>query len=180
MQCQYYYQTYIFTDNPSYFSLPNGQKHIDRSENLSSASESSLTRHLGSATDKHVQHDKRFFLRSVSSNSADSNQELLILGEPRLSDIAPDLIMKHCPKRSNSLKNDRQKRSDIHFDLSYIPLPTSEEQADDLSEDEVFISEDSARLVRFEYNTYNCCSTLIKLVCPVTYILQVRLYCTSI
>lgn len=70
------------------------------------------------------------------------------MGEPRLSDIAPDLIVKHPANRSNSLKNQRQKSADMHCDLSYIPLPTSEEQADDLSGDEVFISEDSARLVK--------------------------------
>lgn len=134
----------FFTDNPSYFSMPNGQ-HTDHSENLSSASESSLTKHFISNSEKHIHHDRRFFLRSVSTNSADSNQELLILGEPRLNDIAPDIIMKHSPNRSNSLKTQRQKSSDMHCDLSYIPLPTSEEQADDLSEDEVFVSEDSAR-----------------------------------
>lgn len=138
----------FFTDNPSYFSIPNGQKKpIDHSGNLSSASESSLTKNITLTADKHINQDKRFFLRSVSTNSADSNQELLILGEPRLSDIAPDLIMKHSPNRSNSLKTYRQKSSDMNYDLSYIPLPTSEEQADDLSGDEVFVNEDSARLV---------------------------------
>lgn len=128
--------------------MPSGRKQMGHTDSLSSASESSLTRQLTPPAGKNATYrDKRFFLRSVSSNSADSNQELLILGEPRLSDIAPDLIVKHPANRSNSLKNQRQKSADMHCDLSYIPLPTSEEQADDLSGDEVFVSEDSARLV---------------------------------
>lgn len=137
----------FFTDNPSYFSMPNGQKQMGHTNSLSSASESSLTRQLTPPSGKNTYRDKRFFLRSVSSNSADSNQELLVLGEPRISDIAPDLIAKNTANRSNSLKSQRQKSADMHCDLSYIPLPTSEEQANDISEDEVFISEDSARLV---------------------------------
>lgn len=135
----------FFTDNPSYFSIPSGRKQMGHADSLSSASESSLTKQLTPTSAKNTFREKRFFLRSLSSNSADSNQELLILGEPRLSDIAPDLVTKHPASRSNSLKNQRQKSADMHCDLSYIPLPTSEEQADDLSGDEVFVSEESAR-----------------------------------
>ncbi|XP_018564271.1 phosphoinositide 3-kinase adapter protein 1 isoform X2 [Anoplophora glabripennis] len=111
-------------------------------ESASSASECSLTRQLTPPRAKNVCRDKKSYLRSVSSNSADSNQELLIMGEPRLSDIAPDLAFKHPASRSNSLKSNR---ADIVGDLSYIPLATSEEQADSLSGDEVFITEESAR-----------------------------------
>lgn len=135
----------FFTDNPSYFSMPNGRKQTGHADSLSSASESSLTRQLTPPSGKNTYREKRFFLRSISSNSADSNQELLILGEPRQSDIAPDLVGKHPASRSNSLKTQRQKSTEMHCDLTYIPLPTSEEQADDLSGDEVFVSKDSAR-----------------------------------
>lgn len=83
--------------------------------------------------------------RSVSTNSADSNQELLILGQPRLSDMAPDLAFKHPASRSNSLKNNK----DVRKDVKYSPLATSEEEecakGGDLSGDEVFLNEDSAR-----------------------------------
>lgn len=138
----------FFTDNPSYFSMPNSRKHMGQMDSLSSASETSLTKQLTPPGGKTTFRDKRFFLRSVSSNSADSNQELLILGEPRLSDMAPDLVAKHHPtSRSNSLKSQRQKSADMNYDLSYIPLPTSEEQADDLSGDEVFTTDDCVRLV---------------------------------
>lgn len=127
--------------------MPDGQKYLGHTNSLSSASDSSLTKQPTPSSGKSSYRDKRFFLRSVSSHSADSNQELLIMGEPRISDIAPDLITKNSAKRSNSLKNQRQKSADMHCDLSYIPLPTSEEQANDLSEDEVFVTDDTARLV---------------------------------
>lgn len=127
----------FFTDNPSYFSMPDGHKPMD---SYSSASESSLHRQLTPPRSKNFIRDRRCYLRSVSTNSADSNQEMLIMGEPRLSDIAPDLAFKHPASRSNSLKN---QKSEVVCD--YIPLATSEEQADSLSGDEVFISEDSAR-----------------------------------
>lgn len=127
----------FFIDNPSYFSMGNG-------ESASSASECSLTRQATPPRSRNPPRDKKSYLRSVSTNSADSNQELLIMGEPRLSDIAPDLAFKHPASRSNSLKGNR---ADMAGDLSYIPLATSEEQADSLSGDEVFIAEESARSV---------------------------------
>ncbi|CAG9818092.1 unnamed protein product [Phaedon cochleariae] len=83
--------------------------------------------------------DKRSFLRSVSSNSADSNQEMFFMGEPRLCDIAPDLVAS---SRSNSLKERKEHQGDV---AGYMPLATSEEQADCQSEDEVFVGDDSAR-----------------------------------
>lgn len=77
----------------------------NNSESLSSASECSLTRQLTPPKNQ-KRADIRTLFRSVSSNSADSNQELLIMGEPRLSDIAPDLAAKHqAAARSNSVKS---------------------------------------------------------------------------
>jgi hypothetical protein len=118
-------------DNPSYFSV-GAAKKAPKSD--SSASECSLSR----TSTPPKRRNLRAFLRSVSSNSADSNQELLIMGEPRLSDIAPDLAFKHQTSRSNSLKS-----KEPHGELLYSLLPTSEEAAE-LSGDEVFISDDTA------------------------------------
>lgn len=83
----------------------------------------------------------RTLLRSVSSNSADSNQELLVLGEPRPSDIAPPSPYLPSHKRTS------KKSGDLQDDLMYCPLATSEEAADVYSEEEeeVFLLEDSAR-----------------------------------
>lgn len=65
------------------------------------------------------------------------------MGEPRLSDMAPDLAFKH-PSRSNSLKRSQENGP-------YFPLPTSEEEEIDdvLEEDEVFLAEDSVRYTNF-------------------------------
>lgn len=85
----------------------------------------------------------RTLLRSVSSNSADSNQELLVLGEPRPSDIAPPSPYLPSHKRNS------KKSGDLQDDLMYCPLATSEETADSIyseeEEEEVFLLEDSAR-----------------------------------
>ncbi|XP_064213950.1 phosphoinositide 3-kinase adapter protein 1 isoform X1 [Tribolium castaneum] len=110
-------------DNPSYFSV--AAEAPKRAQKMDDKNKRSL----------------RSFLRSVSSNSADSNQELLIMGEPRLSDIDPDLAFKHQASRSNSL------RTREHQDLLYNLLPTSEEA--ELSGDEVFLGEETATY-------YNC------------------------
>nr|XP_023016223.1 uncharacterized protein LOC111505611 [Leptinotarsa decemlineata] len=131
-------------DNPSYFNVPDERKRMG--DSCSSASECSLTRQLTPPRGKSFCRDKRNFLRSMSSNSADSNQELLIMGEPRLSDIAPDIVFKNPSSRSNSLK---QNKVNSNGDVGYIPLATSEEQADASEDEEVFISEDSARYYNF-------------------------------
>lgn len=157
----------MFTDNPSYFTVAAGSdtptqttfgflkcaSRMGNTDSVSSSSDCSLNRQL---TPRSAGQPKfsgmRSFLRSVSSTSADSNQELLIMGEPRLSDIAPDLAYKHPasqePRRSNSLKNTKSQFQD----LMYCPLPTSEEAAiaaEMYGKEEVLITEDSARY-------YNC------------------------
>lgn len=106
-------------DNPSYFSVASGSStptqpsfgffkcptRMGNADSASSSSESSLTRQSTAS-----RRPGRTFLRSVSSASADSNQELLILGEPRLCDIAPDIAFK--TRRSNSLKSPKQQGFD--------------------------------------------------------------------
>ena len=121
----------LSADNPSYFSLaaeaaPVSHKKPHRMG--TSDSECSLSR---TSTPPKGQRRLRSFLRSVSSNSADSNQELLIMGEPRLSDIAPDLAFKH-QSRSNSLKS-----RDGHGEVVYNLVPTEEEEDGEASGDEV-------------------------------------------
>ncbi|CAG9772639.1 unnamed protein product [Ceutorhynchus assimilis] len=114
----------------------------NRNGNSESSSEVSLTRQLTPPRYHNRRPENRNFLRSVSTNSADSNQELLIMGEPRLSDMAPDLAFKH-PSRSNSLKRSQENGQ-------YFPLPTSEEDIVELvEEDEVFLEEDCARYTNF-------------------------------
>ncbi|XP_050293910.1 uncharacterized protein LOC126734365 isoform X2 [Anthonomus grandis grandis] len=139
-------------DNPSYFSVPTDEPDCNISQirrknrignSESSSSEVSLTRQL-TPPRYNNRRELRNLLRSVSTNSADSNQELLILGEPRLSDMAPDLAFKH-PSRSNSLKRSQENGQ-------YLLLSTEVEvhQEDDLlEEDEVFLAEDSARYTNF-------------------------------
>lgn len=112
--------TYYFVlDNPSYFSVATespppssgfGFFKTTPRTSVSSSSECSLSRQP-TPPRQSKQRGLRSFLRSVSTNSADSNPELLVLGEPRLSDIAPDLKE---PRRSNSLKN---TKSELQHDL---------------------------------------------------------------
>lgn len=105
------------------------------------SSDCSLTRQLTPPRNQ-TKKPLRSFLRSVSSNSADSNQELLLMGEPRLSDIAPDLAFKHPVNAGKT--NTKTIES-----LMYSALPTSEEDAADTLGDEVFISEDSAKYYNY-------------------------------
>ncbi|KAK5649603.1 hypothetical protein RI129_000632 [Pyrocoelia pectoralis] len=94
------------------------------------------------------EHGSRTLLRSNSSNSADSNQELLIMGEPRLSDIAPDIVVKYPgADRSNSLKYSKKPELRQCHDLMYFSLPTTDDitPAEYSGDEEVFISEESAR-----------------------------------
>lgn len=163
----------IFADNPSYFSIASGSEtsqaaslHFTNSsakmgagssaiDNNSSSSDCSLNRQLTPPRGTYQSKaELRTLLRSVSSNSADSNQELLIMGEPRLSDLAPDLACKYSnnaePRQTNSLKNSKKSELQCH-DLMYFPLPTSEDAAvsEVSGDEEVFISEDSARYYNF-------------------------------
>lgn len=94
----------------------------------------------------------RALMRSVSSNSAESNQELFFMGEPRLSDIAPDLVFKRprdvSTRRSSSLKTGKKLEEQLqHNDLMYFPIPASEDQVpvEACGDEEVFLTEDSAR-----------------------------------
>ncbi|XP_044741541.1 phosphoinositide 3-kinase adapter protein 1 isoform X2 [Chrysoperla carnea] len=109
-------------------------------------------------------------LRSVSANSTESNQELLILGEPRPSDIAPstsfqnlfnfnddddnDGIARQSPCSNspttslqsdnyiNSILKSSRKSSD---NLIYSPLPTTSDDIYSADEDSVFLNENSVR-----------------------------------
>ncbi|KAF2894493.1 hypothetical protein ILUMI_11693 [Ignelater luminosus] len=162
-------------DNPSYFSIASGSEATSQAvsldltnscvkmgtaastlDNVSSSSECSLSRQLTPPRNAYQSKGGiQTLLRSVSSNSADSNQELLIMGEPRLSDIAPDLAFKYPsnnvePRRTNSLKSSKKSELQCH-DLMYFPLPTSEDAvvSEVSGDEEVFISEDSARYYNF-------------------------------
>lgn len=121
-------------DNPSYFSISNGKENNLEKREIWNSAENTFFKQLtpprgGSWYNK----ERRVYLRSVSTNSAESNQELLIMGEPRLSDIAPEF--KHPPSRSNSVKS---QKTDFGNDLSYIPTSLTEEHSDDFCENEVF------------------------------------------
>ncbi|KAK4881124.1 hypothetical protein RN001_004443 [Aquatica leii] len=153
-------------DNPSYFTITSATESTTPSslhlpsaftnmgagpsklDNISNSSQCSLNRQLTPPRCGYYnKNGARTLLRSNSSNSADSNQELLIMGEPRLSDIAPDVVRKHPNnevQRSNSLRN---KKVELQcHDLMYFPLPTEDVAVSEFSGDEeVFISEDSAR-----------------------------------
>nr|XP_022904988.1 uncharacterized protein LOC111417055 isoform X1 [Onthophagus taurus]XP_022904989.1 uncharacterized protein LOC111417055 isoform X1 [Onthophagus taurus] len=133
-------------DNPSYFTVntePIGNEFLKKSpktsDTASTSSESSLKQLNLPLPFKFA----RGYLRSVSTNSADSNQELLIMGEPRLSDIAPDLTYKLPPepRRSNSLKFTRTDKKCL-----YSSLPTSEinDDIDQDEDEEVFLAENIA------------------------------------
>ncbi|XP_028128582.2 phosphoinositide 3-kinase adapter protein 1 isoform X1 [Diabrotica virgifera virgifera] len=132
-------------DNPSYFSMANGNRPSERKETWGST-ETSFIKQLTPPRGGSWYKERRMYLRSVSSNSADSNQELLIKGEPRLSDIAPDLSFKGPPSRSSSIKS---QKSDFITDLSYLPRTLSEEPVDIFSENEVFDSENTERYHNF-------------------------------
>ncbi|KAF5304250.1 hypothetical protein FQA39_LY09777 [Lamprigera yunnana] len=163
-------------DNPSYFTITNATESATPTstnlstfanmgagpsglDNGSSSSQCSLNRQLTPPkSNYYAKNGSRTLIRSNSSNSADSNQELLIMGEPRLSDLAPEVAKKYPNnevQRSNSLKCQR-KEIQSH-DLMYFSLPTSEDAAiSELSGDEeVFISEESARY----YNLAAICNT---------------------
>ncbi|XP_076257684.1 DBB domain-containing protein stumps isoform X2 [Rhynchophorus ferrugineus] len=135
-------------DNPSYFSVPTDEpdcapsqiRRKNRGCISESNSESSITRTLTPPRCNNRKELRNFF-RSISSNSADSNQELLIMGEPRLSDMAPDLAFKH-PSRSNSLKRTNEN-------IPFLQPAAEEDDTDLLQEDEVFLEEDTARYTNF-------------------------------
>lgn len=73
------------------------------------------------------------------------------MGEPRLSDIAPDLVFKRPhdvgTRRSSSLKTGKKLEELQHHDLMYFPIPTSEDRVpvEVSGDEEVFLTEDSAR-----------------------------------
>lgn len=138
----------MFADNPSYFTV-EGQQANGRMGNVNARMESfpSPLEYALSSTQQVGSHAMRALLRSVSSNSADSNQELLVLGEPRLSDMAPEVAIKTVkgePRRSNSLKT----KSEMHNGVKYSALATDDILVD-TDDEEVFLTGDSARY----YNT---------------------------
>ncbi|XP_019758359.2 phosphoinositide 3-kinase adapter protein 1 isoform X2 [Dendroctonus ponderosae] len=129
-------------DNPSYFAVPTDEPDCSaaqiRQKKRSENSETVLNRQLTPPKYNGNRREIRALLRSVSSNSADSNHELLIMGEPRLSDMAPSLAYKH-PSRSNSLKKAQENPR-------CIPMSEEDEGSDGLlEEDEVFLADDGAR-----------------------------------
>ncbi|KAF5307318.1 hypothetical protein FQR65_LT07034 [Abscondita terminalis] len=152
---------FIHTDNPSYFTIISATEsttptslHLSSfsnmgagpsglADNASNSSQCSLNRQLTPPRSGYYnKNGNRTLLRSNSSNSADSNQELLIMGEPRLSDIATDCKKYRDVQRSNSLKNQKLQ----NHDLMYFPLPTEEVPVSEFSGDEeVFVTEDCAR-----------------------------------
>lgn len=136
-------------DNPSYFTLAGGlaspptkgKFRLFKKKMGSNASAENEFFKSGAVNKRQI----RQLLRSVSSNSADSNQELLVLGEPRASDIAPP-----SPYLQSHKKRTPKRSGDIVDDLIYCPLATSEETAPApesiySEEEEVFLTEDSAR-----------------------------------
>lgn len=139
------------TDNPSYFTLSGGHT-TPRGKSKFSLFKKRMGPNASDAeffkcATVNNRRQLRTLLRSVSSNSADSNQELLVLGEPRPSDIAPP-----SPYLQNRNRKTTKKSGDLHEDLIYCPLATSEEAVkhfsdddDDDEEEEVFLSEDTAR-----------------------------------
>lgn len=135
------------TDNPSYFSLAGGlvspppSKSKFRLFKKKMGPTTSLEAEFFKSATINNRRQLRTLLRSVSSTSADSNQELLVLGEPRPSDIAPPSPYLPSHKRRNS-----KRSSDLNDDLVYCP--TGDENNGDgiySEEEEVFLSEDSAK-----------------------------------
>lgn len=117
----------MLTDNPSYFNVAADA----RNGSLSSSSDCSLSRQL---TPPRNRMGMRSFARSISSNSTESSQ--FIRGEPRLSDLAPDLAAKHMSKQKTKVQ-----QGVVYSSLALEP------ESD--SGDEVFLDEGSARY-------YNC------------------------
>lgn len=152
----------MFADNPSYFTFANGSatptealfllrktSGMGNVESVSSTSENSLDQqHTPPRSANQTNRSLRSFLRSMSLNSTSSNQELLIMGEPRLLDIAPDLasklpISRESPRSSSHLQG---------ADMMYFPLPQSEDAAaaqDVSGDEEVFVSEGAVKYYNF-------------------------------
>ncbi|KAK9871114.1 hypothetical protein WA026_011398 [Henosepilachna vigintioctopunctata] len=121
-------------DNPSYFSIAV-DSHTDRSRNgnsgsISSSSDCSLSRQLTPPRNKM---SFRSFGRSISNNTTESSQ--FLRGEPRLSDLAPDLAAKHMSRQNSQTKTQNG--------LVYSSLAMEPESGD--SGDEVFLEESTAR-----------------------------------
>ncbi|XP_045478573.1 phosphoinositide 3-kinase adapter protein 1 isoform X1 [Harmonia axyridis] len=118
-------------DNPSYFNVAGEQTPNGTCGSVSSSSECSLSRQL---TPPRNRMGMRSFARSISSNSTESSQ--FIRGEPRLSDLAPDLAAKHISKQ----------KTKVQGGIVYSSLALEPESD---SGDEVFLDENTARY-------YNC------------------------
>ncbi|KAL3279692.1 hypothetical protein HHI36_017198 [Cryptolaemus montrouzieri] len=125
-------------DNPSYFSVA-GDNQPERKRNansgsISSSSECSLSRQLTPPRNKMT---LRSFGRSISTNSTDSSQ--FIRGEPRLSDLAPELAAKHISKQNAKTK--------MQNGIIYSSLAVDPDSGD--SGDEVFLEDNTARYYNF-------------------------------
>lgn len=141
-------------DNPSYFIVPNrtlpcpnkGKFRLFKKKMGTTTSQEIISEIPPfNGNSPNGRKPLRTLLRSVSSNSADSNQELLVLGEPRPSDIAPSAEQSS----NKEVRKSNKSKSDLINDLIYSPLATSEEAADqfysDGEEEEVFLTDDSAK-----------------------------------
>lgn len=146
------------TDNPSYFAVASGtlpcsnkgKFRLFKKKMGTTTSQEAIAE--VSPLKSNAKMPLRTLLRSVSSNSADSNQELLVLGEPRPSDIAPPspYLHSHREEPRNKGKKSKSNGEIVNNDLLYCPLATSEEAADEVDfsdgdEEEVFLTEDSAK-----------------------------------
>lgn len=144
----------MFADNPSYFSvaknseMPTGIQFMAHETSKMSNIERTLNQQLTPPRIvNHHTRNLRSCLLSMSLNSTSSNQELLIMGEPRLSDIAPDLAVSVSVPRESLINNSQLQEAD----LMYFPLPSPEEVAIKpvFCKDEMIASEGTARYYNF-------------------------------
>lgn len=135
-------------DNPSYFTIAGGltspttnKAKFTRLFKKKMGSTSSAEQEFFKSATINNRRQIRSLLRSVSTNSADSNQELIVLGEPRPSDIAPlsPFLLSH--------KRSVKRSSELTDDLVQFPLTAEENRTESIysEEEEVFLSEDSAK-----------------------------------
>lgn len=128
------------TDNPSYFSISGGLTSPTNKTKFSLFKKKTLTtteQEMFKSATINNRRQIRSLMRSVSTNSGDSNQELLVLGEPRASDIAPPSPFLNTHKKSKTSSN-------VEDDL--VNFGANSENNGHCSEDEeVFLSEDSTK-----------------------------------
>lgn len=153
------------TDNPSYFVVPNGTLPIPTRGRIGLFRKRTNTTSQDMVADSHLFKENisangriplRTLLRSLSSNSTDSNQELLVLGQPRPTDIAPCTRSSVETNRRLRKKNRAKGGSTSNDMTAYSPLATSEEIANEEfaseEEEEVFLMEDSVKYYNLSAN----------------------------